>query len=72
MVKFPKQMNPSPIISELERVAKRHELQEAKFLGRGQKRLAELAKARAQGVREAIEIAQEQQAEAAAQEVAGA
>jgi hypothetical protein len=63
-------MTPSPLISELERIAARHELAEAKFLGLGQKRLAELAKARAEGLREAIEIAQEQSPQV--KEVAGA
>ena len=57
-------MNPAKLIEELERLAKRHEVSSAKFLGKGQKVLAGLAKARAEGLREAIEVVQEQAAEA--------
>jgi hypothetical protein len=63
-------MSPADMISEMERLAKRHEVSSAKFLGKGQKVLAGLAKARAEGLREAIEVVQEQAA--AAGEVAGA
>lgn len=63
-------MNPDRLIQEMERLAKRHEVSAAKFLGRNQKTLAGLAKARAEGLREAIKVVQEQAA--AAEEVAGA
>lgn len=58
------------LIAELTRLERRHEVQSAKFLGKGQKVLAGLAKAKAEGLREAIEVVQEMAAAAKSEEVA--